>query len=434
MSPITPIGEYKDSVPDDETVNDKDLRAGMETVSRSDTESYRQEQIEAKMADPGFFSFASARAEADGGNVTEYVADTGAEIIVQLAEQYDAKVKPIVAKFVDFSGKEFFNKIKLLQGKDRVQAEGAILSHLGKEAAKDIDAFNQKYTELFNRFEQRTAEIKQLRGKLEQKYGTSKNSDLVKIAGEQEAWATKHESAQDDNDKMGAMAKQHLNSGKMQRFAKGLRSRLRQLPGMARIISEDTRGERAEDAARDENNEKLDEEITKLRARSAEIKSDLATKNGLEADIDVTRRDIFGELESLDELRDVLMKATESALTSADGFDADSAAQSLDAMNGVWREGLDDTADATMKGMLKIVYERVVEESTPEDSARAINPSKMKEFNRFVSANISNPSAIKAMKEVIDEKIPRGSKSADIMRTPKGAQLALMRRRVEALG
>jgi hypothetical protein len=426
-------GKYSGNLPNID-IPEADVSEKIKDTNPEGAKLYNQAIVEQKLGDPGFFSYISKKAEVKGREMKDYVADPGNDAdILKDAEQYDTVVKPTLEKLKKFLANEFVSKLKIIQGDSLNQANAAIESHLGEKAATEAD-FAEKYSKMIDDFDKLESDAKKIDQELKTKYKL--NSDELTQEGLAEtaaAWQLQAEKGADVktanetsfNDANTKIAGQKGNN--WGRFKNTIRS-------FGRNKMSDA--EMAEKEKYDATQKQLDTKIDDLQKASADIATKATEKAALTDSIDTTRKDIIDNLKDLDKLRDMLMKIAKDAIIKGPSakkdkvFNTDDAASTLDEMGDVW-SGTDAKFDAQMQSMAKEVYKREVTQSADlGKDARAINSTKMGQFNDFLARNISNPAAKQMMESVIDDAIkaiPVAEKNS-----PKAAQLALMLRRSQA--
>ena len=428
-------GKYSGTIPNVD-IPEADVSEKIEQTNPEGAKLYNQAIVEQKLGDPGFFAYVSKKAEVKSLDMKDYVADPGNDAdILKDAEQYDTVVKPTLEKFKKFLANEFVSKLKIIQGDSLKDANAAIESHLGEKAATEAD-FAEKYSKMIDDFDKFESDAKKIDQELKTKYKL--NSDELTQEGLAEtsaAWQLQAEKGADVktanetsfNDANTKIAGQKGNN--WGRFKNTIRS-------FGRNKMSDA--EMAEKEKYDATQKQLDTKIEDLQKASADIATKATEKAALTDSISTTRKGIIDNLKDLDKLRDMLMKIAKDAIIKGTGtkakdkvFNTDDAASTLDEMGDVWGGMANAKFDAQMQSMAKEVYKREVTQSADlGKDARAINSTKMGQFNDFLARNISNPAAKQMMESVIDEAI-KAIPVAE-QNSPKAAQLALMLRRSQA--
>jgi hypothetical protein len=314
--------------------------------------------------------------------------------------------------------------MKILKGENLTNAKDAIEGFIGKKAALD-DKFVDKFSDLVDEYDTQSAKAQELSTYLKVKYRTNESGKLAKIAAESEVMAQSGADQHWDNEHEHMSSRSKIANQKGNGWSR-FKNRLKSLGRDNRSDAE-----QAEDSSYMVHQDKLNRSIDSLREASNDIGSRLEEKEEIDSEIGKIRDQLLASLGEMGDLKETLAEISMNAIIMEENYNTNDAAESLKTMGEVWGEGQDADMDERMSEMLAEVYKREVGDAAAVKSETSINSSRMEKFNSFVQNNISNPMAKRIMTEVIQSSIdaltPDGKKS------PRGAQLALMKRKVLAL-
>lgn len=421
------IGEYKSGPDQPQEVTQTDVREKMQDVNAGEYKKYTEQTVDAKLGDPGFFNFVQTTNEIKNGEdatIDAYLEGADFDKLAALAEQYDRDVKPMIDKFQNFLSSEMLGKMKVVKGEHLGKAKEAIEAFLGKKAAADPEGFVSKYTDLFDYYEEKQKAADTLTKELKSHFKTADSGQLTQMAAENKI----------ASEILGKTAKENEATLKTSRskISKRWFNGLGRLKNTITSFGKERRSgaEQEEDQAFDAVQVDLKKRIEGLSQASIDMTKGIKDKAELDSEIETIRDEIMGDLKGSEELRAITLEAANSAILFSNGeFDINDAASTIGEIGNSWADSFDDHDKFTMELMLTEVYRKEIQ-SAAESKEKAINPSKMAQFDSFLASNVGNDQAKQIMKDLIEEAL---NDPALDKKSPKAAQLALMRRKAKNL-
>jgi|GEM_PF-2469423 len=417
------IGEYKSGPDQPPEITQTDVREQMQSVNAGEYKKYTEQTVDAKLGDPGFFNFVQTTNEIKNGEdatIDTYLEGADFDKLASLAEQYDRDVKPMIDKFQNFLSSEMLGKMKLIKGENQGKAKEAIEAFLGKKAAEDPEGFVSKYTDLFKNYEEKKAKSDALTKELKGRFATADSGKLTQMAAENNIAAeilskTAKENETTLKDSRGKISKRWFNGlGRLKNTVTSF--------GKERRSGAEIEEDQAFDAVQNDLNKKIEG----LKQGSIDMTKGVKDKAQLDGEIDSIRDEIMADLKGSEELRAITLEAAQAAILLSNGeFNVNDAASTLGEIGDMWSGSFDAQDDMKMEKMLTEVYRKEIQ-SAAESKEKAINPSKMEQFDTFLASNVSNEQAKQIMKDLIEEALQDPGLDK---KSPKAAQLALMRRK-----